>query len=226
MNVEVYAGLESRAALYRALGEPARLIIVDALATSDRSPADLRELTGLEWNLLEFHLGSLEKAGLVQRHVSEGDRRRRYVRLDPGALKVLRVAPPLPDVHAPLFVCTHNSARSQFAAGLWHTRTGWPASSAGSHPAPAVHPLAVETAAAYGVDLARATPRGYQEVTVAPDVIVSVCDRARESGVPFGGVRLHWSVPDPTTRNQGRTAFEAAFADIAERLSRLAQAAA
>lgn len=193
---------------------------------SDLSPGDLRKLTGLDWNLLEFHLDSLECAGLVQRHVSEGDRRRRYVRLGAGALRALHGAPPLPNVRVPLFVCTHNSARSQFAAGLWRTRTGRPAASAGSHPAPAVHPLAVKTAAAYGVDLAHATPRGYQEVTVAPDVIVSVCDRARESGVPFGGVRLHWSVPDPTKRKQGRAAFEAAFADIAERVSRLAQAAA
>lgn len=213
-------------ALHRALSEPARVVIVDALAASDRSPGELRALTGLEWNLLEFHLGTLEGAGLVERHVSEGDRRRRYVRLRPGALEALHLAPPLPQVRAPLFVCTHNSARSPFAAALWRQRTGRPADSAGSHPAPAVHPLAVKTAAGYQIDLAVTAPRGYREVSVDPDVVVSVCDRAREGGVPFDGVRLHWSVPDPSTQGQGRGAFEAAFADIAERVSRLAQAAA
>lgn len=217
-------GAEQRAALHRALSEPARVAIVDALVASDRSPGELRELTGLEWNLLEFHLGALERAGLVQRHVSQGDRRRRYVRLRPGSLDGLQVLADLPVVRVPLFVCTHNSARSPFAAALWRKRTGGQATSAGRHPAPAVHPLAVETATVYDVDLSDAIPRGYDEVGVEPEVVVSVCDRAREGGVPFGGVRLHWSVPDPTTGGQGRAAFETAFADIAERVSRLAGA--
>lgn len=222
MDVEAHAGAEERAALHRALSEPARVVIVDALAASDRSPGELRELTGLAWNLLEFHLGSLQRAGVVHRHVSQGDRRRRYVRLRPGALEDLQVWPRLPAAGVPLFVCTHNSARSPFAAALWRRRTGGPAASAGSHPAPAVHPLAVQTAALYDVELSGAIPRGYGEVDVDPDLVVSVCDRAREGGVPFDGMRLHWSVPDPTTAGQGRAAFEAAFADIAERLSRLA----
>lgn len=226
MDAEAEGGVAGRAALHRALSEPARVTIVDALAASDRSPGELRALTGLEWNLLEFHLGALEGAGLVQRQVSQGDRRRRYVRLRPAALAALHVAPPLPRVRAPLFVCTHNSARSPFAAAVWRQRTGGPAASAGSDPAPAVHPLAVETAVGYAIDLAGATPRGYREVTVDPDVVVSVCDRAREGGVPFDGVRLHWSVPDPSIGDGGRDAFEAAFADLAERVSRLARAAA
>lgn len=226
MEAEAYSRLAARAALHRALGEPARVAIVDALAASDRSPGELRGLTELEWNLLEFHLGTLEGAGLVERRVSQGDRRRRYVRLRPGALGALHVAPPLPTVRAPLFVCTHNSARSPFAAALWRQHTGGPAASAGSHPAQVVHPLAVETAAVYAVDLAGATPRGYREVDVEPDVVVSVCDRAREGGMPFDGPRLHWSVPDPSVGDQGRGAFEASFADIAERVARLTQAAA
>lgn len=226
MDAEAHVGAEERAALHRALSEPARVVIVDALAVSDRSPGELRELTGLEWNLLEFHLGSLQRAGLVQRHVSQGDRRRRYVRLRSGALEGLQMCPRLPTVGVPLFVCTHNSARSQFAAALWRQRTGGQAGSAGSHPAAVVHPLAVQTAAVYDVDLTGAIPRGYDEVGVEPDVVVSVCDRAREGGVPFGGVRLHWSVPDPATAAEDRAAFEAAFADIAERVFLLAGAGA
>ena len=215
---------EDRAVLHRAVGEPARLHIVEALSVSDRSPSELRELTGLAWNLLEFHLGRLEAAGVVQRHASEGDRRRRYLRLRPGVLEGLRMWAPQPAVRMPLFVCSHNSARSVFAAGLWRKRTGGQAASAGHDPARAVHPLAFETAALYEVDLAGVTPRGYDEVTVEPDVVVSLCDRAREGDGPFDCVWVHWSVPDPATAGD-RCAFDSAFADIAERLSRLDPAA-
>jgi ArsR family transcriptional regulator, arsenate/arsenite/antimonite-responsive transcriptional repressor / arsenate reductase (thioredoxin) len=221
MSVERDAALAARAAVHRALGEPSRLAIVEALMLSDLTPGELREQLGLESNLLGFHLRALEDAGVVERRPSDGDRRRRYVRLRPSAL------PPPPAPHrlvCPLFVCTHNSARSQFAAGLWQARTGEPATSAGSEPAAVVHPLAVTVAGEYGLDLSGARPRGYDAITDLPEVVVSVCDRAREGPVPFAAPRLHWSVPDPSTED--RRAFEAAFADIAERVERLARSAA
>ena len=127
--------IAQRAAVHRALGEPTRVMMVDALTVSDRTPGELRELTGVDWNLLAFHLRTLEEAGVVERHVSEGDRRRRYVRLRPGALDRLVPRPAPVAVRNPLFVCTHNSARSQFAAGLWRQRTRHRAASAGSNPA-------------------------------------------------------------------------------------------
>lgn len=223
MDPEAIPGVAGRAALHRALGEPARLAIVEALALSDRSAGELRRRTGLDWNLLAFHLRVLEGAGVIERRPSEGDRRRRYVRLRPGALEGIMPAPAPPPVSCPLFVCTANAARSPFAAALWKAATGGAAASAGSEPAASVHPLAVEVAAAYGVDLAGARPRGYDEVDGEPDLVVSVCDRAAEAGVPFPQPRLHWSVPDPTG---GRRSFETAFADIAARLARLAEAAA
>ena len=48
-----------------------------------------------------------------------------------------------PPTGSALFVCTHNSARSQLAATLWRRRTGAPATSAGTHPAREIHPGAV-----------------------------------------------------------------------------------
>ncbi|HUG86101.1 MAG TPA: ArsR family transcriptional regulator [Euzebya sp.] len=215
--------LAARAMLYRALGDPSRLAIVELVATSDRTPGELGECTGLDWNLLGFHLRALEAAGVIQRHRSEGDGRRRYVCLRPGALNRLDWQPTLP-VGTPLFLCTHNSARSPFAAALWTSTTGLPAGSAGSDPAATVHPLAVDVAGEYGVDLSAARPRGYHEVTDDPDIVVSVCDRAFEGDVPLTAPRMHWSVPDPSTR--ARPTFQAAFADIAERISRLAANAA
>jgi protein-tyrosine-phosphatase/DNA-binding HxlR family transcriptional regulator len=224
MITEVSADVAGRAAAHRALGDPSRLAIFDALVLSDRMPGELRAATGLDWNLLGFHLRTLENAGVVRRRVSDGDRRRRYVRLRPGALDRLGVTPELAGIGSPLFVCTHNSARSQFAAALWRKVSGRSAASAGSRPAAAVHPLAVEVAERHGVDLTRARPRGYDEIGTQPDLVVSVCDRAFEGGVPFDAPRLHWSVPDPSGGE--RPAFEAAFADIAERLARLARVAA
>jgi len=45
-----------------------------------------------------------------------------------------------------VFVCTRNSARSQPAASPWNDAAAVPATSAGTHPAPRVHPGAIEVA--------------------------------------------------------------------------------
>jgi protein-tyrosine-phosphatase len=198
--------------------------MVDLLSVSDRTPGDLREITGMEWNLLGFHLGVLEASGIVERRRSEGDGRRRYVRLVPG---VVRYLPPLaagPAVRFPLFVCTRNSARSQFAAAFWQKATALPAVSAGSHPADSVDRLARTVAATYGLDLSGCRPRGYDEISEDPDAVISVCDRALEGGLPMADSYRHWSVPDPAVRS--RKAFQLAFAEIAERVERLAKVSA
>ncbi len=221
MGIEgtVAADTAQRAAIHRALGDVHRLEIVDALRLSDQPPSRLAELTGLGSNLVAFHLGVLEAAGVVERGPSQGDARRRYVRLCSAALRVLAPATRLAadDV---LFVCTANSARSQLAAALWRTRTGCPARSAGQEPAAEVHPLARATAARHGLQFGDARPQGYDEVTHAPDLVVSVCDRAHEAGPPFAVPMLHWSVPDPV--GGGPAAFEAAYDELTERIEVLA----
>ena len=214
-----------RAAVYRALGDPRRLRIVDALQLSDRSTGDLAALTGLATNLLAFHLDVLERAGVITRTVSEGDARRRYVSLAPAVLPLLGDPPalePRPDDRV-LFVCTANSARSQLAAGLWQARTGRPARSAGTQPARRVHPQAVAVAQRHGLDLTNATPVGYPELDIVPELLVSVCDRAHEGTHHLDVPRLHWSIPDPVPH--GPKAFEDAFQRIAARIDRLVRAA-
>ena len=214
--------LDERARIHAALGDPHRLRIVDELLLGDRTFLELAAAAALPGNAAAHHLGVLEAAGLVERHGSEGDRRRRYVRLRRDRLEDLVGSPALAPRRV-LFVCTHNSARSQFAAALWRQRTDVPAASAGSEPAARVHPGAVRAAAEFAVDLAEAVPRGYDAVTDEPDLVVSVCDRAREAGVPFHAPVLHWSVPDPV-RAGTSVAFHTAFADIADRIDRLAEA--
>lgn len=210
---------DERAAVHHALGDVHRLEIVDALWLSDRTPTELRKVTGLSSNLLAFHLGVLEEAGVIDRHPSQGDRRRRYVSLSAAAVQD---APPGRELVADpvLFVCTHNSARSQLAASLWMARTGRTALSAGTDPAADVHPLAVDVAAAHGLDVSAMRPQPYEAVEVTPSLVVSVCDRARETALPFDAPLLHWSVPDPA--GGGRDHFEMAFSLIRRRVERLA----
>ena len=81
MAAEQGARLEARAATYAALGDPHRLAIVEELVLSDRAPSELGERFGLESNLLAHHLRVLEAVGLIERVTSDGDRRRRYLRL-------------------------------------------------------------------------------------------------------------------------------------------------
>lgn len=210
-------GLVRRAAVHGALADPHRLQIVDALWQSDLTPGELARMTGLSTSLLAFHLRALDAVGLIDRHQSQGDRRRRYIGLRPGPLRELgrQVRTVSGTV---LFVCTHNSARSQLAAALWRDAGGL-ADSAGADPATEVHPLARRVARQHDLDLLDARPRAYGDVDVVPALVVSVCDRARESDLPFDSPRVHWSVPDPV--GGALTDFEAAFDDIAGRVERL-----
>ena len=213
---------DQRAARHAALGDPVRLAIVDELSVSDRAPVELRRLLGLESNLLAHHLDVLEGVGLVERTRSSGDGRRRYVHLLRGALHGLTPGRPVP-VGPALFVCSANSARSPLAAALWRHRTGRPAASAGTHPAERIHPGAVAAARRAGVDLAGDTPSAIDDVH-RPTVVVTVCDQAHEELDPDPSW-LHWSVPDPVPAGTAE-AFDAAVAELAERIDALTAEAA
>lgn len=218
MNFERIYG--ERARLHAALGEPHRLAILEALALSDRSPSELAAGLGMTTNLLAHHLEVLERAGLVSRGTSEGDRRRRYLRLERSALGGM-VRPSAIETRSVLFVCSRNSARSQLAAALWGRSSSVPALSAGSEPADAVHPRAVEVAREAGLDLFGSRPRSYLELEEPPGLVVAVCDRAYE-GLTWEEIPvLHWSVPDPVRRGT-RSAFRRAFHSISERIDDLA----
>ena len=207
--------------MHAALGEPARLAIVDRLVLGDASPTEIGRELGLPSNLLAHHLKLLEQAGLIERSRSEGDHRRTYLRLRPQPLTGL--VPGLRSAPRVVFVCTHNSARSQLAAALWARRSPVPAASAGTHPAVRVHPRAVAVARSRGLSLARARTSRVEEVLNDGDLVVAVCDHAHEELGTSADDRLHWSVPDPA-RLDTDDAFEQAFTDIADRIDRLAPA--
>ena len=204
-----------RARLHAALADPARLAIVDELGRSDRSPSELGSLLDMPGNLLAHHLRTLEEVGLVERVVSSGDRRRRYVRLRREPLALLTHATGRP-IGTVVFVCTHNAARSQLAAALWHHHTGDPAASAGTHPTREVHPGTVDAARRAGLDLADASPRHLDDVDEAADLVITVCDRAHEELAPRRDW-WHWSVPDPIPVGTD-DAFDRALHEIDDRI--------
>ncbi len=236
MDIELTSDLERRVALHAALADPARLRITDALADGDTSPSELAAMLAMPSNLLAHHLGVLEQAGLITRHRSEGDRRRTYLRLVPGALEspagphVLAMPRVLAGSSAPaaspsraarrvLFVCTANSARSHLAAALWRQVSGIPVASAGTRPAASIDPGAIEAAQRHVLPLPRLRPRHIGDVRHDGDLVITVCDLAHEE---LGGqAALHWSVPDPVPAGTPES-FDAALAELARRVRRLA----
>jgi ArsR family transcriptional regulator, arsenate/arsenite/antimonite-responsive transcriptional repressor / arsenate reductase (thioredoxin) len=221
-------GLARRAALHAALGDPGRLAIVDALLLGEASPTELQRLLTMSSNLLAHHVRVLEQVGVVSRHRSEADRRRTYLALSFDALDALRPATAHDAVRV-VFVCTHNSARSQLAAALWNGTSPVPATSAGTRPAAAVHPGAVAAARRHRVPLAPAAPRHVDEVLGPDDVVITVCDAAHEE-LARGGASLdadpgwlHWSIPDPA-RTGDDSAFDRVVTDLTDRVARVAPA--
>jgi ArsR family transcriptional regulator, arsenate/arsenite/antimonite-responsive transcriptional repressor / arsenate reductase (thioredoxin) len=218
MSIELNVG--ARAAVHAALGERSRLAIVDRLVVGDVSPRELAEALGLPSNLLAHHLKVLEQAGVVRRVHSEGDHRRVYVQLVPAALATAAPAGVQPPARV-VFVCTHNSARSLFAAAAWGKRSPVPAASAGTRPAPRVHPTAVSIARRHQLSLRRAHTLHIDAVVQPNDLVVAVCDNAHEELGTRLPNRLHWSVPDPVRIGTDQ-AFEHALELIQERVDRLA----
>jgi len=205
--------LQHRAEVFAALGDPTRLAIAEELSRSDRTPGELIELIDVSSALLAHHLDVLEAAGITERIASHADGRKRFVRLLPRHRAMLAVATAPREV---MFVCTHNSARSQLAAALWSRLTGRKASSAGTQPAERVHPSAIEVAQRHGLDLRDARPRRLGTINSSTTVI-TVCDQAHDE-LPASLTRLHWSVADPAEAGTMR-AFNDAFATLQERIA-------
>lgn len=127
-----------------------------------------------------------------------------------------------------LFVCTGNAARSQMAeALLGHLGTGrFEAASAGSHPANQVSRLAVETLREHGIAWEDRHPKPISDVEEERwDVVITVCDHAREHCPVFWGARAvaHWGMPDPAAvvdEAARRAAFRDTFHVLRRRLER------
>ncbi len=222
MSTERTSELERRAAIHRALGDPGRLALVDALVHGDASPSELQRALGMTSNLLAHHVDVLAGVGLVRRGRSEGDRRRSYLTLVPDSLDRLGVSDGF-RAERIVFVCTENAARSQLAAALWTGQSQVPVASAGTHPAVRIHPGALAAAHRHELDLTPQRPRRLDDVLRAGDMVITVCDRAHEE-LPTDPPHAHWSIADPARAGTDE-AFDAAFRELTDRVGRLAPTA-
>lgn len=224
------------------LAHEVRWELLGRLAQGDFRVQELVEQVGRPMNLVSYHLAQLRQGHLVHERRSSEDGRDIYYSLDLEALAARYQASgaalhPLVGVGAPvasaaqnaaarpvrvLFLCTHNSARSQLAEALLR-RLGGPrvqVYSAGTEPAQ-VHPLALSTLAELGVDTAGLRSKHLDEFAGQHfDTIITVCDRVRERCPVFPGDprQIHWSFADPAAVEGPESAQRRAFADTARQL--------
>jgi arsenate reductase len=122
-----------------------------------------------------------------------------------------------------LFLCTHNSARSQMAEGILRHFGGarFEVYSAGTEPS-GVNPLAVQAMHAAGIDISGQRSKGVSEYLGRDfDYVITVCDQANEACPVFPGdpQRIHWSFPDPSAVQGSDAQRLAAFERTARELT-------
>jgi ArsR family transcriptional regulator, arsenate/arsenite/antimonite-responsive transcriptional repressor / arsenate reductase (thioredoxin) len=213
MPEEIRTALSPIPVVLRVLCDETRWRLAGELRWSDRQVGELCARLGLPQNLVAYHLGLMREAGLVHSHRSDADGRALYYGLDlaglraglaaaSGALQLDSKTVDAPQHVGPvLFVCTHNSARSQIAEGWLRQLSGGriAARSAGTEPG-AIHPLAVRVMAEAGIDIGHQRSKALDAVAdLRPAAVVTVCDLAREQCAPSlaAPLQIHWSTPDP-----------------------------
>lgn len=224
------------------LAHELRWRLVEALARSDRRVQELVALVGEPHNLVSYHLRRLRDQELVSERRSAADGRDVYYSLDLERLKGLYFAageslhPGISDRPQAgsgtaagdsrrarvLFLCTHNSARSQMAEGILRHLGGAAVEvhSAGTV-ATRVHPLAVAAMAEKGIDVSGQRSKHLDELSGQDfDFVVTVCDNARESCPVFPGApeRIHWSIADPSAVEGDEATRLRAFRTAADEL--------
>ena len=119
-----------------------------------------------------------------------------------------------------LFLCAHNSARSQMAEGFLRAFAGdrFDVESAGTR-ATELHPLAVRAMAERGIDISRQRSKSVDDVGEGWDVVVTVCD-ANCPIPPRAGIKLRWSYPDPALARGTEEERLAAFRRVRDGIER------
>ncbi len=234
------------------LAHDVRWQLLAALAESDRRVQELVERLQRPQNLVSYHLRLLREGQVVRERRSSADGRDVYYSLDLEQLRALYLesgqtlhpalacAQPLAGALAGeeegrkrpfrvLFLCTHNSARSQLAEGILRATGGdlVEVISAGSEPG-TVHPLAVRAAAALTIDISQQQSRHLDEFAGQTfDYVITVCDKVREACPVFPGdpQQIHWSFADPAavtgTEEEKFQAFLQTARELSTRISYL-----
>lgn len=231
-------------AFLKLLAHDIRWRILLALVKSDYRVNELVRLLKQPPNLVSYHLKRLRLKDLVTERRSSADSRDIYYSLNldqfwqmyfeagralhpglaeqmdlPHAQAESRVASPV----RVLFLCTHNSARSQMAEGLLRKMGGDKVEvfSAGSEPT-SIHPLAIKTMSSRGIGLQTHQAKHLQEFVGQDfDYVITVCDQVREVCPIFPGdpEKIHWSFPDPATIEGNIKTRERGFENTARELT-------
>ncbi len=212
--------------ILKLLAHDLRWAMVTALARSDYRVRELVELFGQPMNLVSYHLKQLRDHQIIAERRSSADGRDVYYSLDLDLLHThylalgaaihpaiggasngtTQPAPAAEQLAAGtqarvLFLCTHNSARSKMAEGIFRHLAGPDSAvfSAGSEPA-SVHPEAIHTLANLGIDISQQRAKHLDDFAGQQfDYIITVCDRVRETcpRFPNDPEQVHWSFADP-----------------------------
>ena len=224
------------------LAHPIRWRLVKALTISDRKVQELVETLAQPYNLVSYHLKLLRQAEIVELRKSDADSRDLYYSLKIDKLQedyqnvvhaihpawVLKGAGQAP-VHIPprrvLFLCTHNSARSQIAEGFLRQLGGnnYRVASAGNRPRP-IHPETLAVMKEFGVDVSHQYSKHITDLQDESfDEVITVCDQVREAcpNYEFCNPTIHWSIPDPAEISdpvERRVAFARTAHEIERRI--------
>jgi protein-tyrosine-phosphatase/DNA-binding transcriptional ArsR family regulator len=221
------------------IGHDIRWQILLALAESDLRVHEITQRLAQPQNLVSYHLQKLRQAKLVEESHSQADARSIYYHLNYALVqnKLQRIGEALVPTagilskinqpqHSPirvLFVCTHNSARSQMAEGMLRAWGGTQvqAFSAGNEPK-LIHPLAIQVMKEKNIDIHQQHAKGFELFSQQSfDYVITVCDRARENCPTFPGlpVQIHWSIPDPSLANGSEEERLNMFRSVADTLA-------
>lgn len=218
------------------------------------SAGALGDALGMPASTLSFHLKALAQAGLVQTvpsgrfviysaHTAHMAGLMRYLSdaCCGGAPCELPVwlnttpawsTPMSTRAYNVLFICTANSARSIMAEAILNAQAGgrFVAHSAGSHPAGAVHPLALDLIERHHFTRGDLRSKDWAEFAQAGapvmDFVFTVCDKAAGEVCPVWPgqpISAHWGVADPAaatgSKEQRQRAFLDAFLVLQRRIS-------
>jgi ArsR family transcriptional regulator, arsenate/arsenite/antimonite-responsive transcriptional repressor / arsenate reductase (thioredoxin) len=235
----------------RLLAHDVRWQLLTLLAESDRRVQEMVTLIQRPQNLVSYHLRLLRNGQVIKERRSNADGRDIYYSLDLDYLRThylesgqslhpaLACAQPVTGSRLPqsstqdevgegerpfrvLFLCTHNSARSQLAEGILRARgERVEVFSAGSEPG-RIHPLAIRAAATLQIDISAQRSKHMGEFSGQKfDYVITVCDRVREACPVFPGdpLMIHWSFPDPAAVTGSEDEQLQAFIKTARELS-------
>ena len=234
---------------FRVLGDQIRPIVAQLLTFRDLRAGEIAEHLQIPQNAVYYHLKQLRVIGLLRDRRSNADGRDIYYSIDQERLGALyrqagmalqldlrdrwATEESTPTAGQPLgvlFLCTHNSARSQFAEGMARSVGGAAvAAYSACHPLAELHHITSALLPDGDVDPSKQTSKMLDTFAGQSfDYVITVCDRVREHHLTFPGEpqHLHWSIPDPTAAPEAERweAFRAVRHEINVRVRHLLRA--